>query len=107
MNKTALRDDPTTESIDAAWSDEPEPSGPRRRPHSRAPSRPTAQPGLPVLLTVAEAAGTLRTTVEALRARLRRAQVLAPDGSTIAPLGPGIVGIKLGANTWRVRFDTK
>jgi hypothetical protein len=106
VSKSTLHDDPTAASIDAAWS-EPPPSAARPRHRSGTPSRPTAQPGLPVLLTVAEAAGTLRTTVEALRARLRRAQVLAADGSVVAPLGQGIVGIKLGANTWRVRFDAK
>jgi hypothetical protein len=62
---------------------------------------------VPLLLTVVEAAETLRTSAEALRARLRRAQVVGPDGNAIAPLGPGIVGIKLGAKTWRVRFDAK
>jgi hypothetical protein len=56
--------------------------------------------------TVAEAAVTLRTTEEALRARLRRAQVVGVDGSIAAQLGPGIVGIKFGT-TWRVRFDAK
>jgi hypothetical protein len=56
---------------------------------------------------VPEAAETLRTTPEGLRARLRRAQRLGSDGNITAPLGPGIVGIKVGANTWRVRFDAK
>jgi hypothetical protein len=91
MSKRALPDDPNMASIDLGWT----------------PAPPEVRLDLPILLTVAEAAGTLRTTVEALRARLRRAQVRAPDGSTIAPLGAGIVGIKIGANTWRVRFDAK
>jgi hypothetical protein len=57
--------------------------------------------------TVSEAADTLRISAEALRARLRRAQIVGADGAIIAPLAPGIVGLKLGANTWRVRFDVK
>jgi hypothetical protein len=65
------------------------------------------RPAAPLLQTVLEAAETLRTSAEALRARLRRAQVMGPDGTITAPLGPGIVGLKVGANTWRVRFDTK
>jgi len=52
-----------------------------------------------------EAAETLRTTVEALRARCRRAAVAGSDGEVTAPLGPGITAIKFGKNTWRVRFD--
>jgi hypothetical protein len=59
----------------------------------------------PLLLTVQEAAVTLRMTPDGLRARLRRAQVAGPGGSVTAPLAPGIVGIKVGANSWRVRFD--
>jgi hypothetical protein len=57
------------------------------------------------MLTVPEAAETLRTTVEALRARLRRHAAVGPDGCVTSPLGPGIVGMKVGANTWRVRID--
>ena len=59
----------------------------------------------PLLLTVQEAAVTLRMTPDGLRARLRRAQVAGQGGTVTAPLAPGIVGIKVGANSWRVRFD--
>jgi hypothetical protein len=45
-------------------------------------------------------------TPNALRARLRRAQVAGADGAITAPLGPGIVGLKVGS-TWRVRFDPR
>ena len=66
---------------------------------------PALKAAVPVLLTVTEAAETLRTTPNGLRARLRRAQVRGKDGAVTAPLGPGIVGFKMGGNTWRVRFD--
>jgi hypothetical protein len=59
------------------------------------------------MLTVQEAAETLRTTVEALRARLRRHQVAGPDGNITAPLGAGVVGVKLGKNTWRVLIEKR
>jgi hypothetical protein len=59
------------------------------------------------MLTVQEAAEVLRTSVEALRARCRRAQVAGADGSITAPLAPGIVAVKMGANSWRIRFDAK
>jgi hypothetical protein len=65
------------------------------------------QPPVPVMQTVPEAAETLRTTAEALRARLRRAQVVGADGAITSPLAQGIVGMKVGPNTWRVRFDAK
>ncbi len=65
---------------------------------ARAPAPP------PLLLTVLEAAETLRMTPDGLRARLRRAQVAGPGGIVTAPLGPGITGIKVG-DSWRVRFD--
>lgn len=64
------------------------------------------RPRVPLMLTIPEAAETLRTTPDALRARLRRAQVAQPDGSVSAPLAPGIVGLKMGANTWRIRFES-
>lgn len=80
------------------------PSSPKRR-RGKNPYRHAERPAAPLMMTVPEAAETLRTTVEALRARLRRAQVVGPDGSVTAPLGPGIVGLKVGANTWRVRID--
>jgi len=69
------------------------------------PYRHAERPGVPLMLTVPEAAETLRTTPDALRARLRRAQVVQPDGSVTAPLASGIVGLKMGANTWRIRFE--
>jgi membrane protein implicated in regulation of membrane protease activity len=69
------------------------------------PYRHIERPAVPLLLTVQEAAETLRTTPEGLRARLRRAQIAGSDGTVTAPLGPGIVGIKVGSNSWRVRFD--
>jgi hypothetical protein len=76
-----------------------------RRGRKKSPYRHAERPAAPLMMTVPEAAETLRTTVDALRARLRRAQVVGPDGSVTAPLGPGIVGMKVGANTWRVRID--
>ena len=69
------------------------------------PPRRLKRPDVPLILTVPEAAETLRTTPDALRARLRRALVLGPDGSVTAPLAPGIVGVKMGSNTWRIRFS--
>jgi hypothetical protein len=73
-----------------------------RRPN---PYRHADRPAVPLLLTVHEAAEALRTTPDGLRARLRRAQVAGNDGTVTAPLGPGIVGIKVGTSSWRVRFD--
>jgi hypothetical protein len=61
--------------------------------------------GPPVLLDTKEAADALRLSVEALRARCRRAAVVGPDGEVTAPLAPGVTAIKFGANTWRVRFE--
>jgi hypothetical protein len=95
----------TTSTPDAKASASPSPPTPRRG-RGKNPYRHAERPGVPLMLTVPEAAETLRTTVEALRARLRRAQVAGPDGSITAKLGPGIVGMKVGANTWRVRFDS-
>ncbi len=77
----------------------------RLRARKPNPYRHAERPGVPLLLTVPEAAEMLRTTPDALRVRLRRAQVAGGDGSITAPLGPGIVGVKIGANTWRVRID--
>jgi hypothetical protein len=99
----------------APASTRPNPEGfaPRGRasktlpPPFETPSSLVARPAAPLLQTVMEAAETLRTSAEALRARLRRAQVVGPDGTITSPLGPGIVGIKVGAHTWRVRFDAK
>ncbi len=78
-----------------------------KRPRTRKPNhyRLAERPGVLLLLTVPEAAEMLRTTPDALRVRLRRAQVAGADGSITAPLGAGIVGLKIGANTWRVRID--
>jgi hypothetical protein len=78
----------------------PKRTGRRREPKSWAPST------VPVLLTVAQAASVLSMTPNALRARLRRTQVAGADGAVTAPLGPGIVGLKVGS-TWRVRFDSR
>jgi hypothetical protein len=94
----------TTYTADAKAPDSPSLPKPRRG-RAKHPYRHAERPSVPLMLTVPEAADTLRTTVEALRARLRRAQVAGPDGGITAPLGPGIVGMKVGANTWRVRFD--
>jgi hypothetical protein len=95
----------TTSTADAKAPASPSPLTPRRG-RGKNPYRHAERPDVPLMLTVPEAAETLRTTVEALRARLRRAQVAGPDGSITAKLGPGIVGMKVGANTWRVRFDS-
>jgi len=48
------------------------------------------------------AAARLNLNPNALRARCRRAQRLE-RGAIVAPLGGGIVAVKLGA-TWRVQF---
>jgi len=103
MNRTEAKDQATQgkETPDAPGS---APAARRRRSVAKAHLY-TIPPRVPLLLTVPEAAETLRTTPEGLRARLRRAQRLGSDGNITAPLGPGIVGIKVGANTWRVRFD--
>jgi hypothetical protein len=93
---------PTTPTTSAA-----PPPPKHRRGRAKNPYRHAERPKAPLMMTVPEAAETLRTTVDALRARLRRAQVVGADGSVTAPLGPGIVGMKVGANTWRVRFDAK
>jgi hypothetical protein len=85
----------------------PSPAPPKpQRGRKRNPYRHADRPSVPLMLTVPEAAETLRTTAEALRARLRRHAVVGPDGSVTSPLGPGIVGMKVGANTWRVRIDS-
>jgi len=94
----------STSDTNAPVSPGPKPAA-QRRARKRNPYRHAERPGVPLMQTVPEAAETLRLTVEALRARLRRAQVVGPDGSITAPLRPGIVGIKVGANTWRVRID--
>jgi hypothetical protein len=78
----------------------PKRSGRRREP------KPLSTSVIPALLTVAQAASVLSMTPNALRARLRRAQLAGADGAVTAPLGPGIVGLKVGS-TWRVRFDSK
>jgi hypothetical protein len=106
MNSNA----PESPTVTPKTSDEapasPAPTPPaHRRGRKRNPYRHAERPAVPLMLTVQEAAETLRTTVEALRARLRRHQVADADGSITAPLGSGITGVKLGANTWRVRID--
>jgi hypothetical protein len=84
----------------AGTSPMPQSRKPRRRPLAR----PYAPLTVPILLDTNEAADVLRLTADALRMRCRRAAVVGPDGSVTAPLGAGILGIKLGA-VWRVRFD--
>ena len=95
----------TTASANAPAS----PSAPARkrrgRGKTRAPTHPHERPATPLVMDTKEAAEVLRCTVEALRARCRRAAVEGPDGNVTAPLAPGVVAIKFGANTWRVRFD--
>lgn len=106
MKRHAPASPPST--LPSTLADPPTAARPRDRgPGVRKanPYRHPDRPAAPLLLTVQEAAETLRTTPEGLRARLRRAQVAGPDGSITAPLGPGITGIKVGANSWRVRFD--
>ena len=56
------------------------------------------------ILTIEQAAEQLQLTPEALRARCRRALRKAEDGTIVAPLMPGVAGVKLGEH-WRVRFD--
>lgn len=102
---TSINPDNPTPNIEASALPAPAPKA-RNKGRKRTPYRHIERPGIPLLLTVPEAAETLRMTVEALRARLRRAQVVGPDGNVTAPLRPGIVGVKVGANTWRVRFDS-
>lgn len=86
---------------------------PKRRPpvHRRGKGKSLHQtpelPPVPRMLTLAEAADVLRLRPEALRARCRRAARKDASGNVTAPLAPGIVGVKMGANTWRVRFDAK
>ncbi len=55
----------------------------------------------PIYEAIETAAAKLDTKPDALRARCRRA--LRADGT--APLGPGIVAVKLG-NSWRVCFQS-
>jgi hypothetical protein len=73
----------------------------RKRPLARS-YEPLAAP---TLLDSREAADALRCSVEALRARCRRAAVKDADGNVSAPLAPGVVAVKFGRSTWRVRFD--
>ena len=98
MSATGLVDDRAGQMLE-------QPASPKRASRRREP-RMLAQSVVPVLLTVADAASVLSVTPNALRARLRRAQVAGADGAVTAPLGPGIVGLKVGS-TWRVRFDSK
>jgi len=99
---------PTPSPQAAAPPSPPSRPPPKRRGRKRNPYRHAERPAVPLIQTVHEATETLREpTPEALRARLRRAQVVGPDGTTTAPLGPGIVGIKVGKNSWRIRFDAK
>ncbi len=79
----------------------PERPARRRRRPAKAPS--TAH-GIPALQTIEEAAATLRVTVEALRARCRRAAA-TPDADGNIVLAPGVFAVKLGKH-WRVRFET-
>ncbi|HET7539680.1 MAG TPA: hypothetical protein VFK05_07405 [Polyangiaceae bacterium] len=95
-----------SDTSDPPFAPESPPTIATKQKRKRNPYRHADRPGVPLMLTVLEAAETLRTTPEALRARLRRAQVAQPDGSVTAPLAPGIVGLKMGANTWRIRFET-
>jgi hypothetical protein len=98
MSATGLGDDRAVQMLK-------QPASPKRVGRRRE-TRMLAQSVVPVLLTVADAASALSVTPNALRARLRRAQVAGRDGAITAPLGPGIVGLKVGS-TWRVRFDSK
>jgi hypothetical protein len=52
-------------------------------------------------LIVADAAPRLGLSEDALWARLRRTQ---PDAAGMVSLGGGVVGYRLGARAWRVRF---
>lgn len=61
-------------------------------------------PRLPVYRTIEDAAVILGTTPKALRASCRRAFKRMPEGTTAAPLAPGIFAIKFG-HRWRIRFD--
>ena len=98
MSATGLGDDRAVQMIEP-------PASPKRAGRRRE-SRVLAQSIVPLLLTVADAASVLSVTRNALRARLRRAQVAGADGAVTAPLGPEIVGLKVGS-TWRVRFDSR
>jgi hypothetical protein len=97
---------PKPDTILAVTPPESPPPPPPRPPRGRRPNpyRHVELRDVPLLRTVQEAAAILRVTEEALRARLRRAQVIGPDGTITAPLAPGIVGVKVGTS-WRIRFD--
>lgn len=60
---------------------------------------------MPRMATLEEAAPVLRLSVKGLRMRCHRNKVVGPDGSVSAQIAPGIVAVKMGKNSWRVRFD--
>jgi len=105
MSSNTSNPTPATASAPAS----PPPARRRKGPPPGSPRRPLArsyEPAhVPAMLSTREAADALRVTVEALRARCRRAAVVGPDGSVTAPLAPGVTAVKFGRNSWRVRFD--
>jgi len=110
MMSNSKTPDPLTTSTLTAEASGASPTRPRGRPKggkTRPLARPYERPAVPALLDVREAADALRCSAEALRARCRRAAVVDADGNVTAPLAPGIVAVKFGSNTWRVRFDAK
>jgi hypothetical protein len=56
------------------------------------------------MLPTIQAAAKLSKTPEALRALLGRYQVKGRDGNVTSPIGPGILGFKIGG-LWYVQFD--
>jgi hypothetical protein len=56
------------------------------------------------MLPTLQAAAKLSKTPEALRALLGRYQVKGANGKITSPIGPGIVGFKIGG-LWYVQFD--
>lgn len=110
MNNSKTPDPTTTSDLTVEAPAASPATRPRGRPKggkTRPLARPYERAAVPALLDVREAADALRCSVEALRARCRRAAVVDADGNVTAPLAPGIVAVKFGANTWRVRFDAK
>lgn len=89
----------------AAISPHASPKKKRRGRGKTVPTHPYERPAMPVLMTIPEAADALRCSIAALRQRCRRAAVKGSDGNVVAQLAPGVVAVKFGRNTWRVRFD--
>jgi len=104
MNHDPNATEPSTHPADTSAEGPAPPRRASRKKRRGGDYRHVERPAAPLIQTLEEGAQTLRTTAEALRARLRRHQVIGVDGSVTSPIASGITGIKIGAH-WRVKFE--